>query len=296
MTPRVSIGLPVFNGDRYLGNAIQSILDQSFEDFELLIRDNASTDRSHEIARDFAETDKRISIEISDINVGAPENFNRVFASASGDYFRWAAHDDLLEPTYLERCVEVLDERPEFVMAHSKVRVIDDDGEVLRDYAVELAGVQSESAAERFSDMVLVPHACYDAFALMRRDVMLKTPLIGAYLSSDRCLLAEMMLHGKHFVVPEFLYQNREHGDRSVRIPNHERARNWFRQSGGRGLVLPSWRLLEEYRHAVERSPLPAEEKRECSRVIWRWVRKNWRLLRGDLRIAASQAMSRTSD
>lgn len=295
MTPRVSIGLPVFNGDRYLGSAIQSILDQSFEDFELIIRDNASTDRSEEIARGFAETDNRISIEVSESNLGAPENFNRVFASARGDYFRWAAHDDLLEPTYLERCVEILDERSDCVMAHSKVRVIDDDGEVLRDYAVELARVQSENAAERFADMVLVPHACYDAFALMRRDVLSKTPLIGAYLSSDRCLLAEMMLHGKHYIVPELLYQNREHGDRSVRIPNHERARKWFRQSGRRGYVLPAWRLLDEYRRAVERSPLSVEEKRKCNRIIRLWVRQNWRLLQGDLRLVASQFIRTTT-
>jgi glycosyltransferase involved in cell wall biosynthesis len=296
MTPRVSIGLPVFNGENYLGDAIQSILDQTFEDFDLIIRDNASTDRSLEMARDFAQADKRISIDVSETNLGAPENFNRVFASASGDYFRWAAHDDVLQPTYLARCVEILDNCPDYVMSHSKVQIINDDGAVLRDYAIVLENVQSENAAERFSDMILVPHACYDAFALMRRGILSKTPLIGAYLSSDRCLLGEMMLHGKHYIVPEFLYRNREHGDRSVRIPNHERARKWFRQSGKRGLVLPAWRLLEEYRRAVERSPLSSQEKRECKRVIRSWARKNWRLLRGDLRIAASQVLSRTSD
>src|SRR2546425_9420098 len=95
--PQVSVGLPVYNGERYLAEALDSLLTQSYEDFELIICDNASTDRTGEIARSYAAKDKRVRYARNDKNLGAGGNFRRGFALASGEYFRWAASDDVCE-------------------------------------------------------------------------------------------------------------------------------------------------------------------------------------------------------
>ena len=99
--PRVSIGLPVYNGENFLEFALDSILGQTFQDFELIISDNASTDATESICRRYAAKDSRIRYYRNPNNQGAAQNYNRVFALARGEYFKWAAHDDVCKPNYL---------------------------------------------------------------------------------------------------------------------------------------------------------------------------------------------------
>src|SRR5687767_9303189 len=110
--PRVSIGLPVFNGESHLALALDSVLAQTFGDFELVISDNGSTDSTRQICEDYAKRDARIRYLRSDENRGAAWNYNRVFERSRGAFFKWMAHDDLIAPQYLERCVEALDRAP----------------------------------------------------------------------------------------------------------------------------------------------------------------------------------------
>ena len=121
----VTIGLPVYNGERYLRPAIESILAQSFPHFELVISDNASTDGTEAICRDDADRDERVRYYRNTANLGMSRNFNLTFERATGRYFKWAADDDLLEPQYLARCVQVLDRDPGVILCHSQVRIID---------------------------------------------------------------------------------------------------------------------------------------------------------------------------
>ena len=97
---RVSIGMPVFNGEKYLRESIESILDQTYQNFELIISDNASTDRTQEICLEYARKDNRISYYRNDKNLGGPRNYNRVFELSSAEYFKWAAYDDVLAPEF----------------------------------------------------------------------------------------------------------------------------------------------------------------------------------------------------
>ena len=114
--PKVSIGLPVYNGEKFLAEAIESILGQTFSDFELIISDNASTDRTEEIARSYAASDRRIRFVRQEGNRGASKNFGLVFELASGEYFKWAAYDDVLMPDFLTECVALLDDDPSAVL------------------------------------------------------------------------------------------------------------------------------------------------------------------------------------
>jgi glycosyltransferase involved in cell wall biosynthesis len=131
-TPRVSIGLPVFNGERYLARALDSLVAQDFEDFELIISDNASTDGTSEICQEYAGRDRRINVHRNERNIGAVGNFNRTLQLSSGDYFKWAAHDDWCAPEFLSRCVEVLDEDPSMILCFTAMGVADAEGRVFR--------------------------------------------------------------------------------------------------------------------------------------------------------------------
>ena len=96
-TPMITVGMPVYNGDKYIEQAIESILSQTFGDFEFLISDNASTDRTREICLDYAVSDSRIHYLRNDVNLGAARNYNRLFEIGSAPYFRWMNADDVAE-------------------------------------------------------------------------------------------------------------------------------------------------------------------------------------------------------
>src|SRR5437867_8743488 len=133
-TPRVNIGMPVYNGERFLEEAIDSMLNQSFKDFELIISDNASTDRTQEICRAYLARDRRIRYFQNQTNLGATANFNRVFELSSGEYFKLANADDLSAPDLLAKCVAVLDAHPEVVLCYPKTTIIDENGDMIRQY------------------------------------------------------------------------------------------------------------------------------------------------------------------
>ena len=125
MKPLVSLGLPVFNGENYLREAIESVLAQDYSNWELLIFDNASEDATEAIAREFAESDERIHYFRQAENLGAVPNFNQTFEASSGQYFKWFAHDDRLRSDYLSRCIEVLETEPSVSLCHSWVEVLE---------------------------------------------------------------------------------------------------------------------------------------------------------------------------
>jgi glycosyltransferase involved in cell wall biosynthesis len=129
--PPVSIGLPVYNGEKYLSLALDSLLAQDYGDFELIIADNASTDRTAEICRQYADRDRRIRFARNDRNLGAVENFNNVFRLSSGEYFMWAAHDDLWHPSYISRCLGALRQDARVVLCASAVEFIGESGNKL---------------------------------------------------------------------------------------------------------------------------------------------------------------------
>src|SRR3954470_1776125 len=126
--PRVTVGLPVYNGERYVADAIDSLLAQTFSDFELIVCDNASTDRTEAIVRGFAARDSRVRYCRNVENIGLYPNFNLVRGMARGEFFKWLAHDDICSPTYLQRCVEALEADPAASMAYTRATAIDPSG------------------------------------------------------------------------------------------------------------------------------------------------------------------------
>lgn len=205
--PRVSIGMPVYNGARFLPRALDSLLAQDFEDFELIISDNASTDRTREICEEYRARDPRIRYLRNPTNIGAAKNFNRVFGEARAEYFKWAAHDDWCAPSFVRRCVEVLDADPGSVLCSSAMAATDENGEILRSTWERLDGATSRHARRRFHGMLWsLRDPSILVFGLIRARALRRTGLIRNAPEPDRILLAELSLLGSMHQIPEVLF------------------------------------------------------------------------------------------
>lgn len=279
--PLVSVGLPVFNGENFLEEAIRSVLGQTLEDLELILCDNASTDRTAEICRDYAASDPRIRSFRNARNLGAAPNYNLAFAHARGRYFKWLAHDDRMLPSFLAKACRVLEQRSDAVLCHSVVSYIDAGGARLGLYDSELALADSPAAPERFAWMVLRSHSCVDFFGLIRREALQDSLLHGSFHGADRALLAQLALRGRLIQLPAPLVEMREHPDRYTRASRAARDRAAWHDSGLAGRrTFPTWRLYREYLRLVGRERLTPQERARCYRVLGRWWVHNWNALR----------------
>jgi len=288
--PRLSIGLPVYNGERFLKFALDSLIEQTFTDFELIICDNASTDDTMRICQDYSSRDSRIRYYRNHENIGASANFNRTYELAHAGYFKWAAADDLISPTFLEKCVQVLDENPDVVLSYSKADRINSSGEIDGTYDYPMR-VSDLSASNRFSDLILVNHFCVAVFGVMRREILASTPLIAKYVGSDRVLLAELGLRGRLYEIPEYLFHRRDHPQASGRMFNIYRRLSWFDPGIRQKINLVNWKLALEYFRAIQRVEISRSEKAACYRIMWRWAVKRRGALLEDLKAAILQIL-----
>jgi glycosyltransferase involved in cell wall biosynthesis len=272
-TPRVDVGLPVRNGERYLPRQLDSLLAQDFEDFRVIISDNASTDRTQEICRRYAERDPRIEYHRSDVNRGLAWNWNRAFELSRAPYFKWAAHDDEHEPTFLSRCVAVLDADSSVVCCHAETVEIDEDSVPLRRWPAR-SRLPSDRPHARLAG-VLRPYPCpvFEMFGVMRADALRRTRLHGAYPESDHVLLAELALLGRIVVVPEPLFRRRDHAGRSVRALPDPRTR-WAFFTGNESAAVSDylWRVSRELTLSVRRSPVRGTERLRSWREVHGWI------------------------
>ncbi|MBZ0220401.1 MAG: glycosyltransferase [Candidatus Methylomirabilis sp.] len=289
--PRLSIGLPVYNGARYLFCCLDSILSQSYEDFELIISDNASTDSTQDICLKYASKDKRIKYFRNPRNLGASVNFNATFHKSQGEFFKWASYDDLCAPGFFSECMELLENDRSAVLSHPRTMRIDADGRELGIYDLELR-TASENPVERFRDLLLIKHACFQVFGIIRSEVLRKTKLIHNYSGSDRVLLAELSLYGRFWGVPEPLFLRRSHPHESVRLfPDANRRYEWFDPSLAGRTNFTQWRLLAEYVNSVNRSPIPARDKAACYLLIKKWTAMHWRHFAHDIKNAGKDML-----
>jgi glycosyltransferase involved in cell wall biosynthesis len=270
--PLVSIGLPVYNGERFLAQAIESMLAQDVGDLELIISDNGSTDATERICRDFARADPRVRYHRSDRNRGAAWNYNRTFGLARGTYFKWAAHDDLCAPTFISTCLQALERQAEASLCYANTIRIDGDGrEYRREPPTDVASQSRPS--DRVRSLLLRPTPCFEVFGVMRRAQLARTGLIGNYTSSDRVLLLELALQGRFVLIEEHLFFSRQHPQRSVQRYKDSRERNaWFDPSLRHTRTAPAWRLLREYAAATGGSRLPAAERIRSLAVLGQWA------------------------
>jgi glycosyltransferase involved in cell wall biosynthesis len=119
--PKLTIGMPVYNGELFIKKAIESILDQTFTDFELIISNNSSSDSTEKICQDFIDKDNRIQIHTQKKNIGIHRNFNFLLSKAKGEYFAWAAVDDYLDNDFMEKNLKILESDKSVVSSVGKI-------------------------------------------------------------------------------------------------------------------------------------------------------------------------------
>lgn len=292
---KVSIGVPVFNGERFLAETLDSILAQTFEDFEIVVSDNASTDDTEDICRRYAEKDERIKYVRARANLGAAHNYNQAFYLSSGEYFKWACHDDLLRPEFLARCVEVLDRDPVIVGVFTGWAPIDDEGEPLEPPPLRYPRWRADSSdpvrRTRFSFRMerRPPSAVYGVY---RSEVLRRTGLYRPIHGGDHIFMAEVALYGPIVEVPDVLFLNRWHSSSGGKIPTFRERLNWWLPEPRRGRFgaghLGSFLLFGkvmgqtavEQVASIRRSPLTAAQKRRCYAQLPLWFAGEiWRRL-----------------
>ncbi|MEB3886239.1 glycosyltransferase family 2 protein [Lyngbya sp. CCY1209] len=263
--PKVSIGLPVYNGEAFLETAIEAVLNQTFGDFELIICDNASDDRTAEICQKYQELDGRIRYYRNSKNIGAAPNFNRTFELSRGEYFKWMASDDIIEPTFIELCLEALEKNKSAVVACPMVDFTKADGSHWWTPKPVL-GLDAETPAQRFK-VALSNFWCTEIFGLMRSDAIAQTSQHVSYYGSDKLLLAELSLLGSFETVNEFLFKRRCHSNQSSRLSKEERD-TWIDSENSKRSKLLRPRHSTESLKAIFKIPLNWRDRSECLQVF----------------------------
>jgi glycosyltransferase involved in cell wall biosynthesis len=282
--PRVSIGMPVYNCEKFLHQSIGSLLAQTYGDFELVITDNQSTDGSETICREFAAKDKRVRYHRNERNLGGPGNFRRVFSLCAGEYHKWSTADDYWDPTVLEKCVAVLDSHPEVVVAYPKTTLIRETGEFIEHYEDNL-DLHEISPAARFIRLMETVSLCHVHLGVIRRAALKRTALIGEELSSDIRFLAELSLYGQFTVVPEYLFFRRFHTTSSSWERNDmEHQRAYYDPERKSGFAMHTWRRYVHMLFAVTKAPIGMADKGKLYRYLGRKAIHQRRVLLKELK------------
>ena len=253
---RVSIGMPVYNGTQFIAKAIDSILAQSFSDFELIISDNASTDATQQICEGYAKREPQIRYSRLSENIGAARNYNRVFEMSSGTYFKWAAHDDVLHPEFINRCVrafESFEESPALIYPQSEF--IDGTGKIIRpdNVSMNIDSRWSPIRVLKLSEVLLEMPMVTAVFGLFRREILGRTSLIGSFVSSDYVLLLQSVLLGKIIQLEGApLFQRRIHPGMSRQANSTDKeVLRWFDPSAVSRLSVQQTLYLEYFKSTL---------------------------------------------
>ena len=293
--PKVTIAIPVYNGDNFLAETLDSVLAQTFQNFEVLMVDNGSTDGTERIYRDYAARDPRIKIHRSEVNLGVTRNFIRAVGYSSAEYFMYLAHDDMLAPSFLEQHVAVLDAHPDVALCYPKAIEIDTQGNALYKKEQFLPNADSPHPHKRFRQLIRMDHNCESQFGLMRTDVLKKTVIFAPIPDGDRIMLAEVSLYGKFYRVPDYLFMHREHEHRTLNVfpTRFDRLPLYLIPEQAGKLILPYFAEFFEYLRCIRRVPLKFTERLACYVEMLRWVWDNRRRLTGDVMYVVKRFIKR---
>jgi glycosyltransferase involved in cell wall biosynthesis len=259
-TPVVSVGIPVYNGERYLRESIDAILAQTFEDFELIVSDNASTDGTAKICEAYVRQDRRVRYLRQPANLGAPRNYSLLVQHARGRYFKWSSASDTCAPSMLQQCVEVLDRDPGVVLCYGGTQLIDSRGLRLEIYDGDFA-VCEPTPHERYTSLRRRLGLNNAQNGLIRLEALKQTHLVRAYVASDLAMMTELVLRGKFHLLPEVVLNRRIADDSfSSRLSDAERAR-FVDPMSGSPHRFDFLRLRVDYIRSIVGAPIPLRGK-----------------------------------
>lgn len=272
--PIVTIGLPVYNSERYLSVSLDSLLAQTYRNFVLIINDNASTDGTAAICQRYVKSDPRVQYFRNDVNIGNPRNFNRVSERVTTPFLKWATADDFWAPTFLERAMEVMERDPSVALCYPQAVLVDADGKNPQNYEDVLNLVQDDPA-ERFTYLVDRIKLAHQHLGVIRMSCLRQTHLLGGHVGSDVNLLAELALYGKFVELSEPLFFRRFHKDSGSWKRGdaaHEARR--YHAAGKPRMRFQRWRIHLRHLASVHASTLPLASKVRLYRFLVKHM--NW--------------------
>ncbi|HKQ25242.1 MAG TPA: glycosyltransferase family 2 protein [Burkholderiales bacterium] len=271
--PKVIIGLPVYNGQKYLGAAIESHLSQSFGDFHLVISDNGSTDATPEICADYASKDKRLKYLRSPENRGILWNHRRVLDAidSPNQYFRWAGADDLMESGLLQVMVEVLNSRPEVEAVVPGTKNIDDNGKIIGSMATTL-DLQSPNVFERARQVLVANYQHVIAYGLLRASTLRLMRTGPDYIGWDPVFVWELALRGQLIQPSGPGLLRRFHPGSISRVKTVKEMRKWVEPNSKAGMNFPHWTWAYERARALIASPMSTRDRLRIGMFLARYT------------------------
>lgn len=259
-TPRVSIGMPVYNGERWLDETLRSLRAQTLSDFELIISDNASTDATAAICARHAAQDGRIRYYRNARNIGANRNFMALIALARADYFKWASSHDLHDPRFLELCVAALDAEPGAVLAYPNALLFAESLEDAKPYQEQIS-VTQEGAAARFIHVICKLKMNNAMNGVFRTRVLRRAHSMGSFHSADVVMMAELALFGRFVRIPEHLFFRRVTKESFTPLRPRSEVDRHFEPDAGAPLRWQRWKFqVALLRDALVSAPLGREK------------------------------------
>jgi len=274
--PTVSIGLPVYNGAKFLSQTLDSLLGQSFSDIELIISDNASADGTQQICTEYARRDSRIRYVRQDVNIGAMRNWNFVAKQARGKYFKWSSASDYCTPDMLTRCLAKMEADPKVILCYGHTCLVDEETGAFTEYAGDFELMEA-SPYERFSKVRRTLQLNNVNFGLARTDALLRTRLNRLYPGGDLVFVAELALMGRFQLLPEILLYRRVGRETSSNRLSPAEEIVWLDPLRTSGIKSPSLLLHLGYIGAALRAPISFSEKVKTLRFAFRdmaWARE----------------------
>lgn len=270
--PAASIGVPVYNTERYIGKALDALLAQTFTDFEIVISDNTSTDRTGEICREYAARDGRIRYIRQPENIGLPRNWNACVHAARGEFFKWASASDLVAPTMLEKCIAALRADPAMVLCYGKTAHVDENGVQLDVYEGDMSFDQPRPS-DRFYAVSQNLSRNNPQCGVMRLDVLRRTRLDRTYPAGDMVMMAELSLFGTFKLLPEVMLYRRQTKATLTSMLSPRDLQRAFNPKSKSYIKMLRLRWHMDALASIWRSPVPVGEKVRASRFALRYMR-----------------------
>ena len=298
--PRVTVSVAVHNGADYLGDCVESILAQSYPDFELVISDSASTDGTEELCRSYAARDQRVRYLRSDDYLGITENHEATLRAARGELFCWIGADDALHEDYVSACVEAFDADPTLVHVCATAQGIDPlwhrDARtpLLADYRDDRLTLLDPSPSARLRNLIRQLRQCNAFMGLYRTDLLRSLLPLEPAPGFDRVLLAQVVLHGRSEQLKRLLYYRRMHSTQTSRHMTEAATQRIFNRPLTTVAYLESVNLFGRQVAAIRQAPLDANERLRCFRVLGvRWFPVRHRALAKELVRTAGRTRNR---
>jgi glycosyltransferase involved in cell wall biosynthesis len=253
--PRVSVGMPAYNAEATIGAAIESILDQTLGDFELIISDNASSDGTWQIIQAFERSDSRVIGIRQPANLGANGNYSTLFRHARAPLFKWASSNDWCAPRFLEDCVAVLEAHPDTVLVAPRTRLFESSLSDFSEYKGDVAFDQG-SPVDRF--MAVCQRLALNNVmnGVVRTSALARTRLIEHYVGADVVLVGHLALLGKVELLDQAMFYRRMAEGMATRLMSAEDLRRHHYPVWNRRALFPAWRRVGGWLHAVLSSGL----------------------------------------